>query len=335
LIELLVVMAIIGILVGLLLPAVQSARESARRTQCVNNLKQIGIALLNYHDSALSFPPGYLIQWCHVGAVETETRCNEFCVQECNTVLLAILPQLDQRVLHDSWNFQLPISRPLCQCAGDVNRTARAVRMAVYLCPSDPAARGIYSYRGVLGNGPYSDPDPRYNDGRLPNGAFYQGSAVTTSDVTDGLSATALFSERLMANGQGNLGRTLSRRVPDLFPTGNACDPPRDASAFPYQGLYHGGESVGTVMSYLVGFSRKPNSSRPACVLDFNPNEMDLDRHFEVNASFDGPNSLHPGGVNMLMGDGSVRSLKETVNPRAFAGLATIAGGESLSADEF
>ena len=331
LIELLVVIAIIGVLVALLLPAVQAAREAARRSQCLNNLKQIGLALLQYHDAMGCFPPGYLIQWCHVDSLPM-AGCNlEFCTQECDTVVLAILPYLEQRALHDSWNFQLPLQKPLCHCAGDVNLTARSFRLGVYLCPSDPAPTGYYSYRGITGSGPYSDPDPRYNDGRVPDGAFFQGSAIAMADVSDGLGSTVLFSERLRGAGTVALGRSLSTVDFTYFPTGGACEPGLPTSGFAVQGLYH----PGAVASYLVGFSRAPNSITQACVLNASPYDQAPDRHLKVNASFDGPSSLHPGGVNILLGDGSSRFLKETINRGAYAALATIAKGEPVSSDAY
>jgi prepilin-type N-terminal cleavage/methylation domain-containing protein/prepilin-type processing-associated H-X9-DG protein len=328
LIELLVVMAIIGILVALIMPAVQAARESARRTQCVNNLKQIGIAMHDYEDANLCFPPGYLLMQCINPAPET-SRCHEdpACMSEVTTEMLAIVPYLDQRPMFDGWNFDHPIGAG-CACAGDVNRSGRAVRLSVYLCPSDPVQKGVHSYRGVTGSVPFSDPDPRYNDGRVPNGVFYQGSAVPTSELTDGMGFTAFVTERLKGAGLGNLGRTLVTRDENLFPTGRACDPlgtPGDAS----QGLLY----YGIYRSHEVNFARKPNAPRPACLDAFVLQE--IDKHPIYRSTFDGPSSLHSGGVNVLYGDGTVKFLRDTINLRTYAALATVAGGETVSADEF
>jgi prepilin-type N-terminal cleavage/methylation domain-containing protein/prepilin-type processing-associated H-X9-DG protein len=333
LIELLVVIAIIGVLVALLLPAVQGAREAARRTQCVNNLKQIGIALHGYHDASRCFPPGYLLMLCQGDKDNAHaTMCDHppHCMSECTTWALAILPYLEQRVMFDGWNFQLPINAPQCECAGDVNLTMRSNRVGAYLCPSDPASGGVQSYRGVTGDGPYADPDPRYNDGRLPRGAFYQGSAVSEARVPDGLSNTVLISERLRASGLGKLGLSLSTVDPILFATDRACDPPNVAPGYPVQGLNYDGIDG----SYLISFVRPPNGQRPGCVfIDLHVDEPK--HHPTPNASFDGPSSLHPGGVNLLMGDGSIKMVKDTVNTKTWSALATIRGKEVIGSDEY
>jgi prepilin-type N-terminal cleavage/methylation domain-containing protein/prepilin-type processing-associated H-X9-DG protein len=325
LIELLVVIAIIGVLVGLLLPAVQAARESSRRTQCANNLKQIGIALHAYQDAANCLPPGYLLMQCispPPGCIQAGT-----CMGEVTTELVAILPYMDQRPLFDGWNFDHEIPGG-CACAGDVNKTVRSVRISAYACPSDPVAAGATSYRGVTGSVPFSDPDPDYNDGRLPDGVFYQGSAVSLTDITDGTGTTALFTERLKGVGQLDRGRTRTTRNRDLFPAGTACDlpaTPGDSS----QGMYH----WGIYRSHVINFTRRPNARRPACLnAFFVPVPNDHPAYF---GTFDGPSSMHSGGVNLLMGDGAVRSLRDTIAAGPYAALATIAGGETVSAEEF
>jgi prepilin-type N-terminal cleavage/methylation domain-containing protein len=335
LIELLVVIAIIGVLVALIMPAVQMARESARRTQCINNLKQIGIALHNYHNTALSFPSGYLLMPCPPLS-PNQTLCTKgelYTMVEFNNASLEILPYLDQHPIANSWNFQLPIYCPCCHCSGAVNSTVNRMPISVYLCPSDPFHKGLHSYRAVAGTIPYSDPDPGYNDGRVPDGVFFQGSSVSTSDLIDGLGVTALYTERLKGTGQGELGRSLASKHLDLFQMGRACDPPNPTFGYTDQGVRHSGG----FLSSLTNFIRRPNARRPTCLygLDLIQSEIGPPADHPRYYSFDGPSSLHSGGVCVLMGDGSVKFLKDTIDRKTWTSLATIAGGEPVSADEF
>ncbi len=122
LIELLVVIAIIAVLIALLLPAVQAAREAARRTQCVNNLKQMGLALHNYHDAFLVLPPGYIAASKFIDG-ETDTAPGWSWAS-------MILPQLDQTPLYSSANFWLPVQAP-------ANTTTTQTSLTAFLCPSD------------------------------------------------------------------------------------------------------------------------------------------------------------------------------------------------------
>jgi prepilin-type N-terminal cleavage/methylation domain-containing protein/prepilin-type processing-associated H-X9-DG protein len=338
LIELLVVIAIIGVMVALIMPAVQMARESARRTQCINNLKQIGIALHGYLDVSLSFPPGYLTMFCPT-VDPNGTPCQrppgdpEF-RGEITSMPLAILPYLDQRVMFDGWNFELWEYSKCCHCSGFVNSTFNRNQLPVYQCPSDPFQKGLLSYRAVSGRVPYSDPDPEYNDGRVPDGAFYYGSAVSASELTDGLGFTALVTERLKGAGQGILGSTLITEDRGRFLSGRGCDPPNATIGYSSQGLLY----LGVYGSHLINFTRTPNVRRPACFFGPFPGNSGFtgpEKHPLFYAAFDGPTSLHSGGVNVVMGDGTVRFIKDTINQKTWWALATIAEGETVDAAEF
>jgi prepilin-type N-terminal cleavage/methylation domain-containing protein len=186
LIELLVVIAIIGALVALLLPAVSSARESARRAQCVNNLKQIGIALTNYHDTVGSFPPG------QIGAAD-------WMVWSAHAMLL---PYLEQRPLYDAANFNFGTG---CRPDGKAveNATVTRTKIDLFLCPSDinrlTTPEGHNNYVGNSG----VSPDSTYHPGPF-NGLFLgpdfdppDAQVRAIIDVTDGLSQSAAFSERV------------------------------------------------------------------------------------------------------------------------------------------
>jgi prepilin-type processing-associated H-X9-DG protein len=252
------------------------------------------------------------------------------CVKEETNVVLGILPYLEQRPMYDGWNFSLPICQTGCYCAGDVNLTSRSVRLNVYQCPSDPLPKGLLSYRGVTGSNPYSAPALQtYGDPRSPDGAFYNGSAVSISDVTDGTSMTAMFTERLQGAGRGNLGQTLTTTDVAAFPSGNACNPTTVGPAFNLQGMYYQGGYV----SYLTTFARRPNVKRPACLsqwLGFDSDDVPA-----PGGTFDGPSSMHSGGVNVVMVDGSVKFITDTVNLKTWTALATIAGNETISSDAF
>jgi prepilin-type N-terminal cleavage/methylation domain-containing protein len=209
LIELLVVIAIIGVLVALLLPAVQSARESARRTQCVNNLKQIALALNAYQSSSGSLPPGTFWVQC---IVDSHYFFATMAPQ------LSILPQLDQGPLFNMANFEFPIiNYDYCFKGGDVNLTVRNQRLSVFLCPSNPDPKATMSYRMVTGSTPYfttgasplaelpmTQTDPAF----LPNGIFSNCSSTDIGTISDGTSNTAMVSERLVGAGSGQVGRT-------------------------------------------------------------------------------------------------------------------------------
>ncbi len=195
LIELLVVIAIIAVLVALLLPAVQQAREAARRAQCKNNLKQIGLAMHNYHSSLNVFPPGYVSGAPYPATTNGWSWC------------AMILPYLDGGPLYNAINFQLPVEHP-------ANGAAVGTRVPGFVCPSDQvvggafpisdalgkvviAAAGLSSYAATVGD------DSSDADGFSGNGAFYRNSATRIADIQDGTSTTVLVGDRAwgMANG--------------------------------------------------------------------------------------------------------------------------------------
>ncbi len=177
LIELLVVIAIIAILIALLLPAVQQAREAARRTQCRNNLKQIGLALHNYESAHGVFPPGVLGDNGSTAAA-----------QKLHTWMTLTLPFLDQAPLYQQYNFDVRFDDAF-------NKTAVAMRINTFLCPSVPSPTttspfGLTTYVGNAGSLPGN------NDGLL-----YPLSKLTFRDVVDGTSSTLLVGETALSMG--------------------------------------------------------------------------------------------------------------------------------------
>lgn len=176
-VELLVAIAIIGILVSLLLPAVQSAREAMRRISCQNNLKQVGLALHMYHDTHQTLPTG-CIEWRSWNAPATHRQFAWSAL---------ILPFLEQSALHDQIDFGLPFDHP-------ANATPAATILPVYLCPTashesnlSAGDRGRTDYGGIFGE--------RILDRRSDDGLFLYDQSVPFADIRDGLSATLAVSE--------------------------------------------------------------------------------------------------------------------------------------------
>jgi len=301
LIELLVVITIIAVLVGLLLPAVQSAREAARRAQCSNNLKQMGLAMHGYHDTHGKFPSAY------VSAV-AEGVLNYPELGPGWGWGAMILGQMEQRALANAINFSLQIID-----AGSM--TARGTVVSVYLCPSSTSDGPVILRRSEKGPPVASDIAPgQYiasaGQGEVEdvpgdnNGVLYRNSAIGLRDITDGASQTLLLGER-------------SR---------NVCD----------------ATWVGAVPSVII--CTKPGWGVRDCATS-NVMVMANTGPWEDERWVNTPNhknskthyfwSLHPGGCNFVMGDGSVRFIKDTVNPQAFSAIATRGGGEVVGTDQF
>jgi prepilin-type N-terminal cleavage/methylation domain-containing protein/prepilin-type processing-associated H-X9-DG protein len=315
LIELLVVIAIISVLISLLLPAVQAAREAARRTQCTNNLKQIGIALHNYHDTVGAFPPGYLSR------VDPVTFDNDGPGWGWASFALH---QVEQGSIFNSINFVLGIEFP-------ANQTARLTTLASFFCPTDARRQDRFTvvdstttgttagapicdvtssnYVGSVGTGdpsslyPYIIDDDDGPPGRdNGNGLFFRNHSIRIAQVTDGTSQTFAVGERSQNLSRATwTGAVTNAAVPLVaLQSGAGFDP----------------EGGGALVLAHTGEGHGPNSSSGL-------------------AHGDQYWSLHPGGANFLFIDGSVRFVKELVGFTIFQALATRQGGEILSADAF
>jgi prepilin-type N-terminal cleavage/methylation domain-containing protein len=308
LVELLVVIAIIGVLVALLLPAVQAAREAARRAQCSNNLKQIGLALHNYHDVMLVFPPGYLT----VPGGNAVMGPPDPVTGDTGpgwTVLMLLLPQVEQANLQNSFNMNVP-------SWATQNATPAARTVATYICPS--AANNMPTYSVVDDGGnvlaKFARSNYVANAGRidvwdepaadlssLADGPFYRNSRTRMADVTDGLSNTVFL-------GEQSASRSDSTWV-GIVPGAVTCPTPKYAfngcdGAAPQINV-HSGPGINEFPPLI----HTPND--PFGYVD----EMWAD---------------HPGGCNVLLGDASVRFAARTTNPTVWAALATRAGGEPV-----
>ena len=317
LIELLVVISVIGVLIGLLMPAVQAAREAARRSQCINNLRQIGLALNNYHDTLGAFPSGYVASKRFVDA-ETDTAPGW-------SWAAMILPQLEQSPLYASINVSLPVQAP-------ANNTAAQTILRVYLCPSDmpppatfPVTDGLgntvaivapTSYAGSTGSDAADVALGLNNDG-TGNGLFARNSAVKIAAITDGTSNTVMVLERAWACSEGTWTGAISGGVILRGPR-NPCP----------------GAAATTYLAPCLVLAH--------CHM--------INSNSDYDSGLDDPSSFHPGGVNTLFVDGSVRFLKTIpsdagVNPDGstrytptsliFQALGTRDGGEIVSASSY
>jgi prepilin-type N-terminal cleavage/methylation domain-containing protein/prepilin-type processing-associated H-X9-DG protein len=340
LIELLVVIAIIAVLIALLLPAVQAAREAARRAQCVNNLKQVGIAMHNYHDVAGSLPPG--------GMAIVD-----------GTWQLFILPYLEQTPLYNSYNmtgtYEIPGSGGVKNTDGNLRYggvcqlTVTSARINTLTCPSDTinttgvpnstittmpvsyhnyvvnfGSAGYYQQLSTAPNGyggttfsnpyppgnwlgaPFSDAEPSYYPARL--------QVYNFASIQDGLSNTLMASECVQ---------------------GHAYNGVQDLRGFTWWG------EAAAFETWLAPNSPLPDlqESTSYCPVNFPaiaPGNPPCTAPYTTSQGVVyGARSRHPGGVNTLFCDGSVKFMKNTINLFVWRGLSTTMGGEVISADSF
>lgn len=316
LIELLVVIAIIAVLISLLLPAVQSAREAARRAQCINNMKQIGLAMHNYESTHGTFAPGK--KGCCWG-----------------TWPVFILPYLEGANMFNAWNnfgTYNNAATDVYRYSGAGNSTVVNTRIAAYTCPSDTPTVGFaniqsYNYavnfgnvtqsqtatakdwQGVtsaFGGAPFSDLYARTINGATVGTTVSQWGTFGISTISDGTSNTLMVSEIIQAQG-GDLRGFVHWGDAGAFETILA---PNDKNPD---------------VIYTIGYCKYPFANNPPCVASGTGKP----------ANNFGSRSRHPGGVNSLFCDGSVKFVKNSIAMNTWRALSTTHGGEVISADAY
>ncbi|MDB5351683.1 MAG: hypothetical protein JWN86_2930 [Planctomycetota bacterium] len=346
LIELLVVIAIIGVLIALLLPAVQAAREAARRAQCVNNLKQIGLGLFNYESALGCFPPGF-----NTSSQNDVAPCS---YDQSHTMFAFVLPFMELTNLYNSINFSVPawgtVASPSMTSGGIsgpfalFQATAYTTRVSTYLCPSDQYINqsglklqdvlggsgnsySASSYAGVVGvretmwYGYYGN--PRYNiayceaySDQAPDGIFGKNWAYPIAAIKDGTSNTLMVGET-------------SRFLGEPISTFNEWT--RGVAVF--------GDDVGGLRIQIVAYTVPKINAKQTGVT---PNYISPGTWWDLAQSPQSANegsfgfrSLHPGGANFLVADGTVKFVKQSIFWKTYEALGTKAGGEVTPGDVF
>ena len=307
LIELLVVIAVIGVLVALLLPAVQAARESARRAQCQNNLKQIGLAIHGYHGRHNRMPPGYVSIWDALNRRELGPGWGW---------ASRLLPDLEQQPLYDRIRFESPMHAPDFE-------TVRTARLSVFLCPTDDMPRRWTATNGAVwmqGGAVFSAEDPICDvsganyvgvfgigePGVEGEGVFFRDSNIGFVDIPDGLGQTACVGERSIRLNAGRGNATWAGAVPGAQLWSCAPDP-----FDPDAGICRREDGSGMILGHTGE--------------GFGPG----DPMGDVNQFL----SQHGNGAFFLFCDGHVRFLRQAMDYRIYKALSTRDGAEVISDD--
>jgi prepilin-type N-terminal cleavage/methylation domain-containing protein/prepilin-type processing-associated H-X9-DG protein len=328
LIELLVVIAIIAVLIALLLPAVQAAREAARRSQCTNNLKQLGLALHNYHSINDCLPPGRIIP--------AGTNPAIFSGAQNTTWFNLMLPLIEQGTLGNAYNFALGAEGPQTPLPQGffANSTVAATKIGIFQCPSDRqnmfqiptsyAGGALSSVQMTKGNYAVSWGNTNWNQAAIGTQPYIQSAFghkgnINFAQILDGTSTT-VFSAEVTQGALNDIRGLMWSTVPGgaSFMTRFTPNKFKD-----YLNL-----KKSDFLNQTVFCISEPVLNLP-CNTDA-PTVGAGDRE-----AFAGSKSRHPGGVNVMMGDGSVRFIKESINDAIWRALNTINAGEVISADAY
>lgn len=327
LIELLVVIAIIAVLIGLLLPAVQKVREAAARMSCQNNLKQLGLAMHNYEGAAGKLPTLYPF---------TAPNSSEQDYKYTWSVLAQLSPHLEQTNIYNTMDLAQMMYIPPTFEISAANQFAVVQKVKIFLCPSDlgesvSSAYGVQNmgstnYVACHGNGVLNNGSPLN-----ANGVFIPQFGMRITDITDGTSNTAAMSESILGAGGEN--------VP-----GSSAPPGDEKTAYKYLGFSGTLPSDATCAGDPQAWNGSNHrqfmwaSGEPRCV-SYNHYYTPNSRSYDCIANnpalpgfmaigYKAARSRHSGGVNLLLADGSVRFVQDSIQPQLWRSLGTRNGGE-------
>lgn len=318
LVELLVVICIIGILIALLLPAVQSAREAARRTQCASNIAQLGLALANYEAAHTSLPPGVVDKQGPILSVPSGYHMSW---------IVQLLPYIEQDVVFRHIDFTVG-------AYDKKNQPARVVQISTFLCPSDPGPR--------WSGGPQCWPSSYaacHHDVEAPidqdnHGAFYLNSHVRSREIPDGASHTIYLGEKRLGDDMWDYGWMSGTRstlrntgtpingaflVPTLVPWSPSGAPPAQVPAADIP--------EGIMIPGMPGMTPPVGAWPPD---DSLPQPPMAPRSKADQLKVGGFSSWHPGVANFLTGDGAVHTLSETMDFTVYQQLGHRADGKLI-----
>jgi prepilin-type N-terminal cleavage/methylation domain-containing protein/prepilin-type processing-associated H-X9-DG protein len=323
LVELLVVIAIIGVLVAVLLPAIQAARESARRSQCSNNLRQVGLAMISFHDAKGQFPSAYQSQpGGDMGPAFAETGD----AGPGWTCLFQVLPYLEGSTSAEQFNLKLPSWHP-------ANAQAALQVIPTYLCPSVSDQTPTYEVRNEAGDrlAEFSRANYVANAGHFAvwekplqnltveaNGVMFRNSKLRIKDIADGTSNTVFMGEQTPFHSDSTWVGIVPGSVTcptEAFPEAH-CEP-----AAPQINV-HSGPDTFHEHGHEDGEGEEEAEDHDHGPVAHPPN----DPHGYVDEMY----AEHQGGCNVLFGDGSVRFISEEIDPMIWAALSSRAGGEII-----